>query len=225
VTPPAADEIEAAGRAALRGELIVLPTDTVYGIGTRPDDPAATARLFEAKRRPRDLELPVLVPRVEAAREIAVFDERASRIAGSCWPGALTMVLPRTGTSKDWDLGGTRATIGVRMPRDPTALALLGRTGPLAVTSANLSGRRTPETCPEVEALFAGVVTVYLCLEGPLRGRPSTVLDLTAEPRVIREGAIPEHELLEVLGGPPLRPLAGDGSAFGAGPGPGKGRC
>ncbi len=195
--------VEEAVEAALAGELIVLPTDTVYGIGTRPDDPAATARLFEAKGRPRDLELPVLVPNTAVAREVAAFDERAERLALTSWPGPLTIVLPRTDRSRAWDLGGDPATVGVRVPRHPLALAVLSRTGPLAVTSANRSGDPTPATCEGVVEVFGDLVAVYLCAEEPLAGPPSTVVDLAhGEPRVLRAGALDPTEVLAAAAGP-----------------------
>ena len=156
--------------AARRGELIVFPTDTVYGIGTRPDDPEATAKVFEAKRRPRDLELPVLVANAAAARVVAVFDRRAERLTGALWPGPLTLVLPRGTDAVGWDLGGDPATVGVRAPHHPMALALLAETGPLAVTSANHSGRPPAETCGELQDLFGEDVAIYLCQEDPLEG-------------------------------------------------------
>lgn len=194
------DPIEEAAASALAGFPIVLPTDTVYGIGTRPDDPAATARLFEAKGRPRALELPVLVPTAEAARRIASFDERAQTLAVRFWAGPLTLVLPRTPRSRSWDLGGDPTTIGVRMPHHPLALALLARTGPLAVTSANRSGSPTPRTCDELRELFGDAVAVYLCEDEPLGGLPSTVVDLAHGPaRVLRTGAIGERELLAAI--------------------------
>ena len=194
------DPIEEAAAAALSGRLIVLPTDTVYGIGTRPDDPAATARLFEAKGRPRSLELPVLVASVAEARRVGAFDERAERLAGRLWPGGLTLVLPRTEASMTWDLGEDPATIAVRIPHHPMALAVLSRTGPLAVTSANRSGEPTPETCEELESVFGDRVSVYLCEERPLAGRPSTVVDLTGPGlRVLRSGAVDEQAVRGAL--------------------------
>jgi tRNA threonylcarbamoyl adenosine modification protein (Sua5/YciO/YrdC/YwlC family) len=197
------DPIRETADAALRGELIVLPTDTVYGIGTRPDDPSATTRLFEAKGRPRDLELPVLVPTTAAAREIALLDARAERLALRYWAGAVTLVLPRSGRSRTWDLGGDPGTIGVRMPGHPLALALLAATGPLAVTSANRSGAPTPATCDGVTETFGDAVTVYLCDETPLAGSASTVVDLTHdEPVVLRRGAVSEDELFAALDEP-----------------------
>jgi L-threonylcarbamoyladenylate synthase len=192
--------IEEAARAALDGRLVVFPTDTVHGIGTRPDDPDATARLFEAKSRSRDLELPVLVPSRSAAREIAVFDDRAEVLALRLWSGALTIVLPRAERSRPWDLGGDADTIGVRMPSHPLALALLERTGPLATSSANRSGEPTPVTCAEIEAVFGERVDVYLC-EGTSRAGPaSTVVDLAhGEARVLRTGAVSERDVLAAL--------------------------
>jgi L-threonylcarbamoyladenylate synthase len=194
------DPIEAAARAALEGSLVVLPTDTVYGIGTRPDDPAATARLFEAKGRPRELELPVLVPSKEAARRIATFDGRAEALALRFWAGPLTIVLPRTAASGGWELGGDHETIGVRMPHHPLALAVLSLTGSLAVTSANRSGEPTPETCAGLSDVFGQGVAVYLCDPEPLGGRPSTVVDLAGgTTRVLRAGAISDDEVADAL--------------------------
>lgn len=190
------DPIEDAAAAALRGEAVVLPTDTVYGIGTRPDDPAATRRLFAAKGRPRELELPVLVASVSAARELAEFDGRAAALAARFWAGPLTLVLPRTDASRGWDLGGDPGTIGVRMPHHPLALAVLARAGPLAVTSANRSGEPTPPTCDAVHELFGDAVAVYLCEASPLQGAASTVVDLAhGEPRLLRLGDVREEDV------------------------------
>lgn len=186
--------------AARRGELIVFPTDTVYGIGTRPDDPEATAKVFEAKRRPRDLELPVLVANAAVARVVAVFDRRAERLTGALWPGPLTLVLPRDTDAFGWDLGGDPTTVGVRAPHHPMALAILAETGPLAVTSANHSGRPPAETCGELQDLFGGDVAIYLCQEDPLEGIASTVLDLAhGAATIIRDGAVSRETILELL--------------------------
>ena len=189
-----------AAAAARAGELIVFPTDTVYG--------SVHARTI--LRRPRacsrrndvlsDLELPVLVATVEAARAVAAFDERAERLAATLWPGPLTLVLSRGADASGWDLGGDPATIGVRAPHHPLALALLADTGPLAVTSANLSGTPPAETCDELQELFADQVAVYLCQELPLAGAASTVLDLAHGPAtIIREGSLTREALVELL--------------------------
>jgi L-threonylcarbamoyladenylate synthase len=198
-------DVRTAVRAALAGELIVLPTDTVYGLGTRPDHPEATARVFEAKRRPRDLELPVLVPSLDAAELIAKFDERAGLLARRFWPGPLTVVLRRTAASDGWDLGGDLQTIGVRMPRHPVALAVLAETGPLAVTSANISGLPAPDTCSGLGALFGDLVAAYLCEDAPLSGSPSAVVDVAhGTPRLLRAGAIEEDDIWRALGEYPV---------------------
>jgi tRNA threonylcarbamoyl adenosine modification protein (Sua5/YciO/YrdC/YwlC family) len=186
--------------AAGRGELIVFPTDTVYGIGTRPDNPAATHRLFEAKGRPRDLTLPVLASTASAARRIARFDDRADRLAMALWPGALTLVLPRTSVSEPWDLGGDRASIGLRVPDHPLALAVLAA-GPLATTSANRSGEPPATTCAELEDVFGDSVSVYLCREEPVRGTASTVVSLLDGIEVLRVGDIDPAVIARVSGG------------------------
>jgi tRNA threonylcarbamoyl adenosine modification protein (Sua5/YciO/YrdC/YwlC family) len=195
-----AEPVELAAAAAIGGRLVVYPTDTVYAISTRPDDAGATARLFEAKARARDLELPVLVPSTSAAREIAAFDERAEALVLRFWAGPLTIVLPRTGRSRPWDLGGDPETIGVRVPHHPLALALLSRTGPLATSSANRSGEPTPGTCDEIADVFGERVAVYLCDEAARSDLASTVLDLAhGEPRVLRAGTVTKDEILGAL--------------------------
>lgn len=194
------DPVEEAARAALAGQLIVIPTDTVYGIGTRPDHPDATGRLFAAKGRPRDLELPVLVPSLATAREVAVFDDRAETLATRFWAGPLTITLPRTSVSEAWDLGADASTIAVRMPHHPLALAVLARTGPLAVSSANRSGEPTPSSCDDLERVFGDAVSVYLCEEPAIGGIPSTVVDLAhGDLTVLREGAVREADLRAAL--------------------------
>jgi L-threonylcarbamoyladenylate synthase len=202
VTAPTDGDIERAARAALRGELIVLPTETVYGIGTRPDDPAATVRLFEAKRRPTDLELPVLAPSLDAAEQVGAFEAAARNLARRFWPGPLTIVVPRTGRSDGWALGGDPDTIGLRVPAHPMALALLTRTGPLAVTSANRSGEPTPGTWEEIREVFGTAVVEYLRGDGPLAGHPSTVVAVAGEEiRVLRPGSLAPSEIAAAAGG------------------------
>lgn len=198
--------VDAAAEAVAEGALVVLPTDTVYGIGARPDLPAATARLFEAKRRPRGLTLPVLVAHVADAGRVGVLDDRARAVAESFWPGGLTLVLPRAEALAGWELGEERDTVGLRVPDHPVALALLERTGPLAATSANRSGEPTPPECGAVREVFGDTVAVYLCHGPAPGGTPSTVVDLAgAEPRVLREGAVPAASALAALraGRPP----------------------
>jgi L-threonylcarbamoyladenylate synthase len=206
VTAPAENETRAVGpvadavRAACLGELIVVPTDTVYGIGTRPDDPAATARLFDAKQRPRELEVPVLASTLAELRTVARFDDRAGGLAEAFWPGPLTLVLQRTTPSSTWDLGGDPGTLGVRIPDHRLARAVLAATGPLAVTSANRSGEPSARTCDELEEVFGDLVRVYLCQDEPLEGPPSTVVDLAhGRPRLVRSGAVDPEDVARLL--------------------------
>jgi tRNA threonylcarbamoyl adenosine modification protein (Sua5/YciO/YrdC/YwlC family) len=197
---PPAEAVAQAATAALGGRLVVYPTDTVYAISTRPDDARATDRLFEAKARPRDLELPVLAPSASVAREIAAFDERAEALVLHFWSGPLTIVLPRTGRSRPWDLGGDPATIGVRVPNHPLALALLALTGPLATSSANRSGGPTLGVCEEIEEVFGERVEVYLCEETPRSALASTVVDLAhGDPRVLRLGSVTEDDIVAAI--------------------------
>ena len=194
------NRVDEAAREALAGRLIVLPTDTVYGMGTRPDDPQPTGRLFEAKRRPRDLTLPVLVASEDDASSVGVMDGRARALARRFWPGPLTLVIPRAERSREWDLGGDTGTVGLRRPRHLLALAVLERAGPLAVTSANVSGAPTPATCDGLVELFGAAVSVYLCQDEPLGGPSSTVVDLAhGRPAILREGAVAAGDVLGFL--------------------------
>jgi L-threonylcarbamoyladenylate synthase len=182
--------VDTAAEAANRGDLVVLPTDTVYGLAARPDLPGGTTKVFEAKRRPRGLSLPVLATDLETASALAVFDGRASALASAFWPGGLTLVLPRTDFSRPWDLG----------EEDPVARSLLGSTGPLAVTSANRSGEPSAATCPDAERALGDDVAVYLCA-GSLPGTASTIVDLTSDrPRILRTGAVSPDDVLAALG-------------------------
>jgi tRNA threonylcarbamoyl adenosine modification protein (Sua5/YciO/YrdC/YwlC family) len=198
---PEEGALTAAEEALEQGGLVVVPTDTVYGLAARPDVPGSTDKVFAAKHRSQDLTLPILVPDEEDAADVGVLDERARALAAEFWPGGLTMILPRTDRSRPWDLGAARDTVGVRVPGHEVMLALLARTGPLAVTSANRSGETTPAECEEVRRALGVAVAVYLC-EGRARlGVPSSILDLTGpDVRVVREGAIPMDLLRAVLG-------------------------
>ena len=192
--------IAAAAEALERGNLVVFPTDTVFGLAARPEKPEATAAVFEAKSRPRDLTLPVLVASVEMAGSVAEVDDRAVALAARFWPGALTLVLPRTDRSRTWDLGTSADTIAVRVPEHDVPKQLLVRTGPLATTSANRSGRETPSTCDGVRDELGGSVAVYLCGGDRPRGRASTVVDLTSpEVRLLRRGALSAEQVRRAL--------------------------
>lgn len=178
------------------GRLVVLPTDTVYGIGALPKAHGAIAALFAAKGRPTERPLPVLAASLDDLTEVVGFTARALALGRRYWPGPLTMVLPRKVTWP-YDLGGEDpSSVGVRVPGNEVARALLERTGPLAVTSANLSGEPPATTIEQARAHLGERVAVYLD-GGACAGEVSTVLSLVGEPRVLRVGAIPEAELLD----------------------------
>jgi L-threonylcarbamoyladenylate synthase len=193
--------ISAAADAIRRGELVVLPTDTVYGVAADAFAPNAVARLLNAKGRGRDLPVPVLIGSWRTVNALVDdLPQQASDLIAAFWPGALTIVL-RHGTGLAWDLGDTQGTVAVRMPLHPVALELLTATGPLAVSSANKSGRPPAATAGEAEDQLGPLVSVYL-EAGPVDDpQPSTIVDLTGEqPRVLREGAIDRAALTSVLG-------------------------
>ena len=170
--------------ALQRGEVIVIPTDTVYGVAALP---AFTARLFEVKARPPDVALPVLVADEAQARTIAVVSSLAAELMAAHWPGGLTIVLPRA-AGFDADLGGTDATtVGVRVPDHDVPRELARRVGPLVTTSANVHGRPTPTTAAEVKAELGIDVVID---GGPCTGAPSTVVRVDGESVVIlRQGS------------------------------------
>ena len=191
-----------AARAVADGELVVLPTDTVYGIGCDAFSPAAVAALLGAKGRGRAMPPPVLVPHARTLDGIATgvrADVRA--LAEAFWPGALTIICTAQPTL-DWDLGDTNGTVAVRMPLHPVALELLEKTGPMAVSSANRTGEPAATTCDEAESQLGSAVEVYLDGGAAGSGVPSTIVDGTGEvPVVLRYGAISLEELREVVPG------------------------
>jgi tRNA threonylcarbamoyl adenosine modification protein (Sua5/YciO/YrdC/YwlC family) len=205
--------LAAAAESLAAGLLVVVPTETVHGIAARPDLPEATERIFAAKHRDRGLGLPVLAATAAEALELADLaapaGRAAERMASAFWPGPLTMVLPRGPRSRPWDLGRHTGTIGVRVPDHPAALELLRRTGPLAVTSANRSGRPPMATLAELTQTFGDEVAVYVVdPAADPEGAASTVVDLSgARPSVVRSGPIDERRLLAVAGAsdPPAR--------------------
>jgi L-threonylcarbamoyladenylate synthase len=204
VTDPAQREagIAAAATVIRAGELVVLPTDTVYGLAADAFDPTAVRRLLAAKGRGREMPPPVLIG------SAATLDALGSSVPGwardlveKYWPGPLTIVV-REQSSLQWDLGETRGTVAVRMPQDPVTLELLGRTGPLAVSSANTTGRPAATDADQAADMLADRVGVILDGGPTADDRPSTILDCTGEqPRVLRVGAVPVEELRTVLAG------------------------
>jgi len=191
--------LAAAADALRRGELVVLPTDTVYGVGADAFTPAAVAGIFSAKRRGRDMPPPVLVGSVRAATALVdELSEVGKDFINEFWPGGLTLVC-RAQPTLSWDLGHTKGTVAVRMPLHPVALDLLKEVGPLAVSSANVHGSAPALTADDAVEQLGDSVAVFLDAGPATGGVPSTILDLTGlVPRLLREGAIPIERLRSV---------------------------
>ncbi|MDF2507201.1 MAG: hypothetical protein K0Q52_1060 [Microbacterium sp.] len=200
-----------ARQAIGRGELIVMPTDTVYGVAADAFAPAAVQRLLDAKGRGRDQPPPVLIGSKETLAALAEsVPEPVERLVEAFWPGGLTIVLPAQ-PSLVWDLGETLGTVAVRMPEGRVALELLAETGPLAVSSANLTGQPAAISALDAEKMLGDSVAVYLADGLSKDGIASTIVDATslvrrgadAEPgtvRILRDGAVTREQLQEVLG-------------------------
>ncbi|MDQ0574800.1 L-threonylcarbamoyladenylate synthase [Agromyces albus] len=211
--------------AIARGELVVIPTDTVYGVAADAFNAEAVARLLDAKGRDRTSPPPVLIP------GIPTLDALASEVPGPVrelvaefWPGGLTVIL-HAQPSLQWDLGETRGTVALRMPANPIALELLSETGPLAVSSANLSGMPSATTAAAAAEMLGDSVTVYLDggaageAYAPIGERPgdtsSTIIDATglAEDggtlRIVRAGVISREQIAAVVGEELLAPAPG----------------
>ncbi|MGX5697048.1 L-threonylcarbamoyladenylate synthase [Agromyces soli] len=198
-----------------RGELVVLPTDTVYGLGADAFNAAAVQRLLDAKGRERTSPPPVLVPGIPTLDALAAeVPEPVRALVAEFWPGGLTIIL-HAQPSLTWDLGETRGTVALRMPDHPIALELLSETGPLAVSSANLSGLPSAGTASEAQEMLGDSVAVYLEAGPSTAGyeavgeRPgdlsSTIVDATAlsaggRLRIVRAGVITRERIAAVVG-------------------------
>jgi tRNA threonylcarbamoyl adenosine modification protein (Sua5/YciO/YrdC/YwlC family) len=191
--------LAAAASAILGGELVVLPTDTVYGVGADAFSPAAVRRLLSAKGRGREMPSPVLVGTVRAATALVEdLGQDGQRLIDEFWPGPLTIVCRATRTLS-WDLGDTQGTVAIRMPQEPVALELLRETGPMAVSSANRTGSPPAMTAGEARDQLGESVAVYLDGGSAAGGVASTIVDLTGpQPRLLRRGAISVGKLREV---------------------------
>ncbi|MCP2260289.1 translation factor SUA5 [Streptoalloteichus tenebrarius] len=192
--------LAAAAGAVRAGQLVVLPTDTVYGIGCDAFDSAAVDSLLAAKGRGRDMPVPVLVGSWTTIDGLVMsVPAQARRLIEAFWPGGLSLVLQHA-PSLAWDLGDTRGTVMLRMPLHPVALELLREVGPMAVSSANRSGQPPASTADEARAQLGESVPVYL--DGGPSGDPvaSTIVDLTgSQARILREGAISRADVAEAL--------------------------
>jgi tRNA threonylcarbamoyl adenosine modification protein (Sua5/YciO/YrdC/YwlC family) len=194
------DAIATAARSVTSGELVVLPTDTVYGLGADAFDGVAVAELLRATGRGRDMPVPVLVGSWATIDGlVSAVDDRTRALVEAFWPGGLTLVV-RHAPSLTWDLGDAAGTVAIRMPLHPVAIELLEKTGPMAVSSANLSGQPAAQTAAEARAQLGEDVAVYL-EDGPVSGGvASTIVDVTgARPRILRLGAVTEGDLREVV--------------------------
>lgn len=196
-----AEGLRAAATAVRAGRLVVLPTDTVYGIGCDAFEAAGVRALLNAKRRGPDMPVGVLVGSQNTIDGLVLGVPRVARqLIEAFWPGDLSLVLPHA-PSLAWDLGSTRGTVMVRMPLHPVALELLRDVGPMAVSSANRSGQVPASTAQEAREQLGDDVAVYL--DGGSSGDPvpSTIVDLTGSaPIVLRQGAVSAAAVTDVLG-------------------------
>ena len=206
------DEVVTRAAASLRdGEIVVLPTDTFYGVAADAFNPTGTRRIFSAKRRPRSFPLPVLVRSPKQLPGIcAEIPQQAEHLVAAYWPGPLTIVLAAQPGLR-WDLGDNDGTVAIRMPLDDVTLAIIREVGPLAVTSANLSGKPPATTAAAAREQLGSRVRHYVD-DGPRTGGAwSTIVDLTrGTARVLRAGVVPEEDALAVAAGD-LDPLEAAG--------------
>ncbi|WP_082552854.1 MULTISPECIES: L-threonylcarbamoyladenylate synthase [unclassified Phycicoccus] len=191
-----AEGIAAAVEVVRDGGVVVLPTDTVYGIGADAFSPEAVASVLAAKGRGREMPPPVLVPSIRTVDGLATdIPSWARDLIREFWPGPLTLVF-KSQSSLMWDLGDTNGTVAVRMPQDETALALLSEVGPMAVTSANLTGQPPATTATDAAAQLGAAVAVYLDAGPTSSNEVSTIIDCTgAEPEMLRAGAITQQQI------------------------------
>lgn len=195
------DAIADAVSVVKSGRLVVLPTDTVYGLGADAFDSGAVASLLSAKGRGRDMPVGVLVGSWHTIEGLvySVPDE-ARELIRAFWPGALSLVVKQA-PSLQWDLGDARGTVMLRMPLHPVAIELLRETGPMAVSSANISGQPPATTAEEAQRQLGDLVDIYLDGGPSEQQAASTIVDLTgAAPRLLREGPVSAADVARVLG-------------------------
>lgn len=192
--------LAAATAAVTSGRLVVMPTDTVYGIGADAFDSGAVASLLAAKGRGRDMPVGVLVGSWHTIEGLVyAVPDSARELIRAFWPGALSLVV-RQAPSLQWDLGDARGTVMLRMPLHPVALELLRQTGPMAVSSANVSGQPPATTAQEAQRQLGDLVEVYLDGGPSPEQAASTIVDLTVQPpRILREGPVSIEAVARVL--------------------------
>ena len=177
-------------QAIQAGEIIGVPTDTLYGVAADPFNQDALEKIFVLKGRPGLKPLALLVASIEQGQELAAFSDRALQLAEDHWPGGLTLVLPRLDSVPDWVGNTERRTVGLRCPDHETAIALLEECGPLAVTSANISGQAPALSDEDARDLFGSEVACYVPGEAT-GGEASTIIDLTQPAEwVLRDGPV-----------------------------------
>jgi L-threonylcarbamoyladenylate synthase len=193
--------IASAAAAVKNGGLVVLPTDTVYGLGVDAFDSSAVAALLSAKGRGRDMPVGVLVGSWHTIDGLALMVPQSTRdLIRAFWPGALSLVV-RQAPSLQWDLGDARGTVMLRMPLHPVAIELLREVGPMGVSSANVSGRPPAVDAGEARNQLGDLVDVYLDAGPAAQQAASTILDLTGpEPRILRSGPVSAEGIAAVLG-------------------------
>ncbi|MEZ2122229.1 L-threonylcarbamoyladenylate synthase [Corynebacterium sp. CCM 9203] len=193
--------VAAAVNAVKGGGLVVLPTDTLYGIGCDAFDNRAVGDLLRAKHRGPDMPVPVLVGSWYTVQGLVRDNQPQVRtLIEAFWPGGLSIVVVQA-PSLPWNLGDTRGTVMLRMPLHPVAIELLRETGPMAVSSANISGQPPATTAEEARKQLGSTVSVYLDGGTCLTGQPSSIIDLSgSRPRLLREGAVPAARIADALG-------------------------
>jgi len=194
--PSSANAIRRALEVLRAGGLVAFPTDTVYGVGALAFDGKAVQSIYAAKDRPVEKAIPVLIGDTEDLEEVGVdIPDMASRLASRFWPGPLTILVPKRADLPE-SVSATSA-VGVRVPDHEVALALLRAAGPMAVTSANISGESNPITAEEVLGQLGGRISLIIDGGKTPGGIPSTVVDCTGdEIRILREGPLTKEELL-----------------------------
>jgi len=211
-TLPATDAgIKAAAALIAQGQLVAMPTETVYGLAGDARSGTAVARIFEAKGRPSFNPLIVHLPDVVAARDFVVWDDAADRLAQAFWPGPLTLVLPlREGAGLSPLVTAGQPSVALRVPAHPIARALLRACGaPLAAPSANPSGRISPTRAEHVRSGLEGRIAAILDAGACGVGVESTIVGLTGAPTLLRPGGLPVEAIEAALGAPLARPGAG----------------
>jgi L-threonylcarbamoyladenylate synthase len=191
------------------GRLVVMPTDTVYGIGADAFDNTAVTALLSAKGRGRDMPVGVLVGSWHTIEGLVyTVPDGARELIRAFWPGALSLVVAQA-PSLQWDLGDARGTVMLRMPLHPVAIELLREVGPMAVSSANVSGSPPAVSAAEARSQLGDLVDIYLDAGPSEQQAASTIVDLTGDtPRLLRAGPVSVERIAEVLGMDPGRLIA-----------------